>query len=164
MRRRAWLVAAAAVVLVFSVLKISAAASAVEDEQTARTEKARPTGDPELDRILKGFEIAPVPLNMRNRNKDLVGLGSYIVNAQGGCNDCHTNPPYAPGGDPFLGEPKQINTEHYLAGGQHFGPFVSANITPDSNGLPHGLTLPEFRSVLRTGHDPDHPEDRKSVV
>lgn len=163
MRRRAWLVAAAAVVLVFSVLKISAAAPAVEDEQAALTEK-RSSGDPELDRILKGFKIAPVPLNMRNRNKNLVGLGSYIVNAQGGCNDCHTNPPYAPGGDPFLGEPKQINAEHYLAGGQHFGPFVSANITPDSSGLPHGLTLPEFKSVLRTGHDPDEPDEILQVM
>jgi hypothetical protein len=32
------------------------------------------------------------------RRKDFVfvGLGSYLVNAAGGCNDCHTNPPYAP--------------------------------------------------------------------
>ena len=50
----------------------------------------------EQARILRGFEIAPVPL--RNRRSPLVGLGSYLVNAGGGCNDCHTNPPYAPGG------------------------------------------------------------------
>ena len=35
--------------------------------------------------------------------------------------------------------------------------FISANITPDADGLPAGLTLAEFRNVLRTGHDPDVP-------
>ena len=50
-----------------------------------------------------------------------VWLGSYIVNAKGGCNDCHTAPPYAEGGDPFLGEPEQINTERYLCGGGSSG-------------------------------------------
>jgi hypothetical protein len=46
-----------------------------------------------------------------------VGLGSYIVNAQGGCNDCHTNPPYATGGNPHLGESKVINSTHYWRDG-----------------------------------------------
>lgn len=114
--------------------------------------------DPETSRILRGFQIAPVPL--KNRRNPLVGLGSYIVNAQGGCNDCHTNPPYAPGGDPFLGQPEQINVDGYLAGGVEFGPFVSRNLTPDEHGLPAGLTYPEFRRVLRTGHDFEqaHPQ------
>ena len=94
----------------------------------------------EKARIARGFQIAPVKLKLKGRNRDLVGLGSYIVNAQGGCNDCHTNPPYAEGGDPFQGEPEQINTAGYLAGGTAFGPFVSANITPDEDGLPAGLT------------------------
>src|SRR4051794_2945460 len=82
------------------------------------------SGDPETERILRGFQIAPVKLNLRNKNRDLVGLGSYIVNAQGGCNDCHTAPPYAPGGNPFQGQPKKVNAAHYLAGGQQFGPFT----------------------------------------
>jgi hypothetical protein len=107
-------------------------------------------------RIKRGFEIAPVPLNLKGKNRALVGLGSYIVNT-GGCNDCHTNPPYADGGDPFQGQKEQINTAGYLAGGQHFGPFVSANITPDASGRPAGLTLDEFITLLRTGHDPDAP-------
>ena len=42
--------------------------------------------------IRLGFAIAPVPLDLRHRNRALVGLGSYIVNAPGGCNGCHTNP------------------------------------------------------------------------
>jgi hypothetical protein len=109
------------------------------------------------DRVVRGFQIAPVHLTLRNRNRDLVGLGSYLVNAVGGCNDCHTNPSYAPGGDPYLGQPKKINTAGYLAGGRQFGPFTSPNITPDADGLPAGLTLAEFKQVIRTGHDPDAP-------
>src|ERR1044072_838953 len=98
----------------------------------------------EEQEIRKGFVIAPVPLNLQGKNRNLVGLGSYIVNAQAGCNDCHTNPPYTPGHDPHLGEPARINKEHYLAGGTEFGPFVSRNLTPDENGLPAGLTLNQF--------------------
>jgi hypothetical protein len=60
-------------------------------------------------RVRIGFEIAPVPLDLRGKNRALVGLGSYLVNATGGCNDCHTSPPYAPGGDPFAGEPEIVN-------------------------------------------------------
>ena len=106
--------------------------------------------------IQRGFEIAPVPLNLKGKNRALVGLGSYIVNT-GGCNDCHTNPSYAAGGDPFLGQPEQINVPCYLSGGMDFGPFRSRNLTPDANGLPAGLTLEEFIHVLRTGEDTTSP-------
>src|SRR5206468_4146993 len=86
-------------------------------------------------RIDRGFDIAPVALHFKKKDRDLVGLGSYIVNAQGGCNDCHTNPPYS--SDPHLGLPKVVNSAHYLAGGAAFGPFISRNITPDpASGLP----------------------------
>lgn len=118
-------------------------------------EEKRGSGDPEADRILRGFQISPVKVTLRNRDRNLVGLGSYLVNAVGGCNDCHTNPSYLPGHDPFMGQPKQVNSAHYLAGGQQFGPFTSANITPDENGHPAGLTLAQFKNVIRTGHDPD---------
>jgi hypothetical protein len=121
---------------------------------TGTSEAQRPDPSSEESRIQQGFRIAPVPLKVRRNNRDLVGLGSYIVNAQGGCNDCHTNPPYEPGGNPFEGEPEQINTENYLAGGTPFGPFVSANITPDSTGRPAGLTFGEFLQVMHTGHAP----------
>jgi hypothetical protein len=108
--------------------------------------------------IQRGFEIAPVPLNLQGKNRALVGLGSYIVNT-GGCNDCHTNPPYALGGDPFAGEPEQINVPCYLSGGMDFGPFRSRNLTPDSQGRPAGLTYAEFLHVLRTGEDTTSPFD-----
>jgi hypothetical protein len=106
--------------------------------------------------IQRGFEINPVPLDLKGKNRALVGLGSYIVNTTG-CNECHTNPSYVAGGNPFLGQPEQVNVAGFLAGGQHFGPFVSANITPDALGRPAGLTLEQFISTLRTGHNPLDP-------
>jgi hypothetical protein len=112
----------------------------------------------------QGFAISPVPLKIVGKNPALVGLGSYIVNAQGGCNDCHTWPNYAPGGDPFLGQPEQINTNGYMAGGRPFGPLISPNITPFKDGRPAGLTLFQFINVMRTGHDPDDPEELLQVM
>ena len=34
-------------------------------------------------KIQQGFAIAPVPLDLRGKNRALVGLGSYIVNTGG---------------------------------------------------------------------------------
>ena len=110
-------------------------------------------------RIQRGAELAPVPLKMKGLNPALVREGSYIVNAQGGCNDCHTVPSYAPGGNPFFGQPEQIETRCYLAGGALFGPFVSRNITPRANGLPAGRTLEQFKQLMREGTDFRDPPD-----
>jgi hypothetical protein len=117
----------------------------------------------ETSQIQIGMHIAPVRLDLTGKNRALVGLGSYIVNAQGGCNDCHTwrtttIPPnfgsnYEEGGDPFLGQPEQIYTAGYLAGGRPFGPFTSRNLTPNGNGLPARLTLDDFIKTMRTGVD-----------
>jgi hypothetical protein len=103
--------------------------------------------------IQRGAAVAPVPLDLTGLNPALVREGSYIVNAQGGCNDCHTIPSYAVGGDPFAGQPEQVNQDCYLAGGAPFGPFVSRNITPRDNGLPAGRTLEEFKQLMREGTD-----------
>jgi hypothetical protein len=105
-----------------------------------------------------------IHLNLRGRNREQVGLGSYLVNAVGGCNDCHTAPPYIQDPYAFLGAPKQINGPCYLAGGQAFGPFVSRDITPWENGKPAGLTFKDFRHVIRTGEDPDHPGQLLQVM
>lgn len=100
-----------------------------------------------------------ISLDLAHRNRAQVGLGSYLVNSVGGCNDCHTAPPYTQAGDPYagVGAPKQVNVACYLAGGQTFGPFVSRDITPRENGRPAGLTFAQFQHVLRTGEDPDNP-------
>ena len=109
----------------------------------------------EANEVRIGLAIAPVPLDLNGRNVHLVGLGSYIVNAQSACADCHSCPTYAVGHNPYLGQAKQFNPANYLAGGVPFGPFTSANITPDANGNPAGLTQHQFKHVLRTGQDPD---------
>ena len=117
--------------------------------------------------VQQGLRIAPVKLNLKDKDIELVGLGSYIVNAQGGCNDCHTCPSYAPGHNPFpapfgVSGDGQINGKNYMAGGLAFGPpppvgVISPNLTPDSTGKPGGLTLVQFENALRTGHDPLEP-------
>jgi hypothetical protein len=111
----------------------------------------------EQSKIKIGFEIAPVPLNLEGKSRALVGLGSYIVNAQADCAGCHSNPTYAPGGDPHLGQPEVISVETYLSGGGDlFGPFVPRNLTPNSQGKPANLTLEQFLLVINTGVDLKH--------
>jgi len=140
-----------------ALLVASAGMTHENDEQDrALSSKAR--------EIRIGYNIAPVPLNTRGKNGLLVGLGSYIVNGQGGCNDCHTNPNYAPGGNPYIGQPEVINAEQYLSGGRQFGPFTSKNLTPDQYGRPAGLTFEEFKNVIRTGQDPDVPNYTLQVM
>ena len=122
----------------------------------AQQEQLQPTDASGLPKQVwkRGLEIAPVPLNLEGKSKKLVGKGSYIVNAQAICADCHTNPFFLPGGNPFLGQPEQINTERYLAGGRAFGPVIrSSNLTPDAQGLPAGLTFNQFIETMRTGKD-----------
>src|SRR5215813_13169094 len=111
-------IAALTIMVVVAGMSISPTRGKAEDESESR--------------IKQGFAIAPVKLNLVEKNRALVGLGSYLVNAVGGCNDCHTNPNYAAGGNPFLGEPKKINAKNYLAGGMAFGPFISRNLTPEN--------------------------------
>ena len=125
--------------------------------------------DDNESKIRVGFKIAPVPLNLDGKNRALVGLGSYIVNAQGDCNGCHSADPateFAPGGNPYFGQPTKIDPATYLGGGRDFGPFpgpgpfphiISRNLTPDKTGLPEGgHTFSEFVQIIRTGVDMDH--------
>lgn len=125
--------------------------------QALRQQEPRLWQSPDLlSEVLRGFEIAPVPLNLAGKNLALVGLGSYVVNAQSGCSDCHTNPAWAAGGNPFMGQDKQVNAAGYLGGGQQFGPgIVSRNLTPE-DGLPAGRTYAQFVQIMRTGIDLDH--------
>jgi hypothetical protein len=118
-------------------------------------------------RIEVGIRIAPVPLNLTDKSRAMVGLGSYLVNGLI-CNDCHNPGPgnnqYVPGGNPFLGQPKKVNPATYLGGGRNFGPVVpgsaniiTRNLTPDKTGRAEGgHTLEEFLQIMRTGVDMDH--------
>jgi hypothetical protein len=108
----------------------------------------------EGSKIRIGYAIAPVPLDLEGKNPALVGLGSYIVNAQADCAGCHSFPQYADEGDPHLGQPEESNQATYLSGGADFFlPFVPPNLTPDREGRPARLTLEEFLLVLNTGAD-----------
>jgi hypothetical protein len=120
----------------------------------------------QLKKIYQGFKINPVKLNLDGKDFKLVGLGSYIVNAQGGCNDCHTNPPYAEGGDPFKGEPEKVNVDGYLAGGMEFGPIVSRNLTPCQDGKPE-YSFEKFLQIMHTGvdlEDNEHPPGNTPIL
>ncbi len=130
--------------------------------------------DRDKSKVAIGLSIAPVPLNLKGRDKELVGLGSYIVNGSADCNGCHTTnnqTEYVPTGNPYLLRPpkgpfsgmRQPNPATYLAGGSDFGPYpglqhlYSRNLTPDKSGMPAGgLTYRQFLTVLRTGKDYDH--------
>src|SRR5450631_4012705 len=92
--------------MILAVFTIQSAAKA-EDRDDSR--------DP---RIQRGFEIAPVPLNLAGKDYELVGLGSYLVNAEMDCNVCHNAAPgpsgqYAIGGNPYIGQPKVTNQATY---------------------------------------------------
>ncbi len=124
-------------------------------------------------KIKTGFDIAPVKLDLHGKNRALVGLGSYIVNAVSDCNGCHSAGPqteFLAGGNPYLGQhPTKINTATYLGGGRDFGPYgpggalthlYSRNLTPDKTGRPlGGAEFSEFLEIMRTGKDFDgvHP-------
>jgi len=136
-----------------------------------------PDRDHDDSKVQIGFSIAPVPLNYEHRDRRMVGLGSYIVNAQADCNGCHSRGPqteYIGPGNPYLLSPPngpyqgspQPNPATYLGGGRDFGPFgskgelthlYSRNLTPDKTGrAAGGMRFEQFLTVLRTGKDFDH--------
>jgi hypothetical protein len=134
----------------------------------------------------QGKAITPVNVNLMGKDANLVYLGSYLVNAKGGCNGCHTCPsfsgtnPFAVGGSglppgrggppatppgrgaaPGLAQPPTpVNANFFLGGGTPFlnggKPFQGAvltapNLTPNSEGLPGGLTYDDFKNAMVNG-------------
>lgn len=151
--------------ILLTTLSISTTGQSTSSQREAVQARLPKVEDKDENKRIKiGLDIAPVPLNFRKKDKDLVGLGSYIVNAQAACADCHSCPTYAPGHNPFQGGDGQINATNYLAGGVPFGPIISANITPDETGRPAGLTFEEYLQLIRTGHDPDDPDEILQVM
>ena len=134
--------------------------------------------------ITRGFQIAPVPLNMQGKDPSLVGLGSYLVNGPGDCNGCHNSGqtldgPFLAGHNPYrfmsgmmMAQMKRVDPSTYLGGGQDFGTvdfedsspndpeIISRNLTPDKTGRAEGgNTFSQFLQIMRTGIDMDkvHP-------
>jgi len=140
--------------------------------QASSGQAQTPTFDPV--KVQKGLAIAPVKLNLQGKDQNMVGYGSYLVNAVGDCNGCHSAGPetgFAPGGNPYFSQhPTVVNPATYLGGGNDFGAFpdpngpfphiITRNLTPDSSGLPiGGDSLDKFMMTIKTGLDPDkvHP-------
>ena len=127
--------------------------------------------------IQTGLSVAAttgIQLNMINKDPDMVGLGSYLVNVASDCNGCHSipstrcvcggNPYLLPGPKPpFFSGSQQINAATYLGGKRDFGSFgpgpnaeiISRNLTPDKTGLPAGHKLSDFLLIMKTGADLD---------
>jgi hypothetical protein len=119
----------------------------------------------------QGKKINPVSLNLTGKNPEIVYLGSYLVNGQGGCNSCHTCPsykatdPYKVGGDNLDGtdSPGPVNAARFLAGGTPFSQraqgkgIVSSNLTPNSAGLPNGMTFDDFKNAMQNGRVSSKP-------
>jgi hypothetical protein len=151
-------VAALAAFILAAMLGSSPGVKATDDDDDENNES----------KIQRGFEIAPVHLNLEGKNRRLVGLGSYIVNANVPCNECHGAGPainqFLPGDNPYYGQTAVINPATYLGGGRDFGApvpgsahIISRNLTPDKTGLPEGgRTFGEFVQIMRTGVDLDH--------
>jgi hypothetical protein len=85
--------------------------------------------------VQRGFDIAPVQLDLTGKNRSLVGQGSYYANGISACAGCHIGP------------------AGHMGGGRNFGGVLSRNLTPDASGLPAGLTFGQFEQAIRLGMD-----------
>lgn len=143
-----------------------------------RAPRVQASADDTDARVRIGFKIAPVPLNLKGKDPALVGLGSYLVNAIGDCNGCHSSGsaplgiyPFVTGNNPYFNQRAKVDPTVYLNGGAFFGTvgtptgpngyagpaMITRNLTPDKNGRPEGgHTLAEFTQILRHGTDFDH--------
>lgn len=127
-----------------------------------------------------GLRIAPSFIDKEGKDPTLVGLGSFIVNAQADCNGCHGSDPanvFLPANNPYflapLNGPTEYNPATYLSGGHNFGTvgpgivkdptsplyagpglgpnIISRNLTPDYTGNPEGGNdLEKFIKIMRT--------------
>ncbi|HEX8799268.1 MAG TPA: hypothetical protein VF772_11675, partial [Terriglobales bacterium] len=103
--KTAAVIAAFTSIIVLGMMNSSRRVRALDDQGDDDREEAR---------IRRGLAIAPVPLHFEEKDKNLVGLGSYFVNAVVDCNGCHSAGPatyYIPSGNPYLLSPP-------------FGPFT----------------------------------------
>ena len=155
-----------------------------QDEMKASPAKAGSQQDSDYNLSAIGLLIAPDFINMQGKDPTLVGLGSFIVNAQADCNGCHGSDPaneFLPANNPYNlppNSPTVYNQATYLNGGQNFGPvglgvvkdptsplffapglgpnIITRNLTPDYTGNPEGGNdLGKFMDIMRTGHDYD---------
>jgi len=122
------------------------------DDRNDHDRDDRDGGSGRRARAKQGLAISPVPLSLdgkTGRERMLIGLGSYIVNAASDCYGCHSGQAgFLSGGNPF-----------FLGNGQV---VWSRNLTPDpTTGL--ALTHDQFVEAIRTGRD-FHPGSTGMLV
>jgi hypothetical protein len=69
-----------------------------------------------------GLKISPIKIDaeeMTKKMKRSIGTGSYIVNAQSACADCHSCPTYAIGSNPFQGGDENLTRPTTWQEGPH---------------------------------------------
>lgn len=134
----------------FGLIVMSSILSACSGNDGAPGDKGEPGAPSGLsERARHGLAISPVGVNLDGKTGDeieQIGHGSYLVNAAGGCDDCHATR-------------RMDGTSLFLGGGTRFplppslGTAVHAtNLTPDAV---HGMKLGEaqFIEALETGKD-----------
>src|SRR4051794_11818389 len=82
-------VAATFAAVIISGLAISAGLALADNDKGKDKDNGNGLGKEEALKIQVGFRAVPVPLNLVGKDRDLVYLGSYIVNVQSECNGCH---------------------------------------------------------------------------
>src|SRR5580704_14297714 len=88
MKSRQLVKTAAGAVVTLGVIVLAVILSGTSPVQAQDNQEQLPAE--EASEVNVGLKISPVPLNLAGRNRNLVGLGSYIVNAVSDCNSCHT--------------------------------------------------------------------------
>lgn len=127
--------------------------------------RALPSDDlPDPGHVLRGLAIDPLDSHVflseaSPAEQSAFGRGSYIVNAQAHCSDCHTNPARDP-------QTLKIDTANYLTGGAvfpvppplrpltHYTRSMSANLRGELHGFEDG-----FASFLALVQEGKHVED-----
>ena len=110
--RRILRIAACSFLILVAIIAITAWRTSPHVRVQASQNFVSDIPDSEFALIQIGYKIAPVPLNLSNKDPALVGLGSFLVNAVGDCNGCHTGggPPnfnYAAGHNPYFGRARK---------------------------------------------------------
>jgi hypothetical protein len=100
-----WAMSAAGIIAIAAMHAPSVKAQANEQES-----------DDDLWEI--GLRIAPNFLNLKGKDLKLVGLGSFIINAQADCDGCHTSDPaneYLPTNNPYFRPPNNRHAKYNRA-------------------------------------------------
>src|SRR5260370_9491674 len=108
--------------------------------------------------VEQGFDASPIPKNklqFSGKDRALVGLGAYLVNAAGDCSGCHSFPRFLPkgdtaGSDPAFGDPYSGVPSHQLVSGPCLANYNINHSLPDGTCFGRFMppTIMHAKSVL----------------